>query len=93
MSEYVRAAVHRVLHNPANSKAAKISRREALTQRRRPRTDDADDEYRYHRPETISVHEPPDDHLEDTGLLDKDGNPLMRRVERRPVGFLHVYER
>jgi hypothetical protein len=38
------------------------------------------------------VHEPPEDHLEETGLLDKDGNPLMRKLTRRPIGFGYAYE-
>lgn len=40
---------------------------------------------------TCDVHEPKDEPIP-TGLLDKDGNELMRKPERRPVGFLHAYE-
>lgn len=42
---------------------------------------------------SIDVHEPRQDEPAETGLLDQHGNPLMRLPdERRPIGFLHVYE-
>lgn len=41
---------------------------------------------------SMTVHEPKDEPRE-TGLLDQHGNELMRLPpDRRPIGFLHVYE-
>lgn len=55
--------------------------------------DDTDGEHEgyEHRAVTMTVHEPRDDEPEDSGLLDHLGNPLGRKVERRPIGFLHRY--
>ena len=51
-----------------------------------------DDGYYYDGGSRIScdVHEPKDEPVP-TGLLDKDGNELMRKPVRRPIGFRHVY--
>lgn len=63
---------------------------------RRPRTkariyyDDGLD-FDEHNKLTATVHEPDDEPIA-TGLLDKDGNELMRNPDRRPIGFGHVYE-
>lgn len=40
---------------------------------------------------TVTVHEP-EDEPQPTGLLDAQGNELMRETVRRPIGFVHAYE-
>lgn len=41
---------------------------------------------------SLTIVEPTDE-PQPTGLLDRHGNPLMRKAKaRRPIGFGHVYE-
>ena len=53
--------------------------------------DDGDDYFHGQPRQPITVHEPDEEPIE-TGLLDSSGNELMRKAERRPIGFGHAYD-
>lgn len=66
-----------------------------ITRRPRPKArvwyDDGFDHSDESKGSTLTVHEPDNEPIP-TGLLDAQGNELLRKPERRPVGFGHAYE-
>ncbi|WP_298966167.1 hypothetical protein [uncultured Roseibium sp.] len=81
MPRYTKRIASEILRDPRRSKAAKIARGEALTQRSCLTDDD-----RIHEDETLLPALTVSDHeAVPIGVLDADGNEFMRLPER--IGF------